>query len=405
MDKKKLLTVGVGIVAVVGLALFVFLRGPSENKETSTKDEGFFSFLFPSSENKEGAPYAGPTEQLDDGEYNVGDYSTPGKLIQLTRKAVSGATFNEEDLKINYFEKPTGHLYEIDSFGKNEVQKTITTIPKIFEVSFSADSSRAVFRYLAESEEESVIEPVYTFSATSLESQEVEGIFLPMNTAVAVSSPKEDKIFYLLVGDTSAGLISDFENKNKKEIFYSPFSEFLADWPAEKTITLLTKPSSLVEGYFYRLNPGTGSFTKIIGNIKGLTALYSPHGNRVIYSQSEGSGLSTKIYDIDTGVSSDFNYKTMPEKCLWSPANKDIIYCAVPVEIPSGHYPDDWYKGNVQFADKLWKINLADGSTETILEGGDFDMVSLFSNSTEDFVFFQNKKDGTLWSLKLTTGD
>lgn len=406
MDKKKLIIVSIGIVIVVGLSLFVFLGGsPKDEGQTTTESSGFLSFLFPSSQDKPGEPFAEPSNQQDTGDLTTGEYSTPGKLTQLTTRAIAGAVFSEEALKVQYFEKATGHMYEIDAFGQNKEQRTITTIPKILEVSWSKDASKAILRYLAEPEEESsILEPVYTFIATSLTSTTTEGVFLPLNTILAVASPEEDKVFYLLEGDTSAGIVSSFENQNKKEVFYSPFSEFLADWPTKNTITLLTKPSAMVEGYFYRINPQTESFTKILGDIKGLTVLYSPYGDKVIYSQSEGGGLTTKIYDIEEGSSSDFSYKTLPEKCLFSPANEDLIYCAVPAEITYGYYPDVWYKGLVQFEDTLWKINTADGSTEKILEGGEFDMINLFSNSTGDFIFFQNKKDGTLWSLQIDQG-
>jgi len=402
MDKKKIIIIGTGVVIVIGLALFVFSGGsPKNGEETTTESEGFLSFLFPSSKDKEGEPFSSPSEQSGTEEFNIENYSTPGRLVQLTTKAVSGATFNEELLKVQYFEKATGHLYEIDVFGQNKKQRTITTIPKIFEVFFSADASKAVFQYLAEPEEESIVEPVFTFSATSLEKSDMEGIFLPLNTVAAASSPEEEKMFYLLEGKTTVGIVSDFENKNQKEIFYSPFGEFLTDWPSKNTITLLTKPTAYSEGYFYRLNPNTSSFVKVLGDIKGLTALYSPFGDLIIYGQSEGSGLSTKMFDINKGTSLNFNYQTLPEKCLWSPASEDIIFCAVPVEIPYGRYPDDWYKGIVQFTDRLWQINIADGSTQIVLEGGELDMINLFSNKTADFIFFQNKKDGTLWSLQI----
>jgi hypothetical protein len=398
VNKKTLIIIG-GVIAViiVGFVLFFIFREPTTEE---TREEGFLSFLFPSSEDKSGGPLPGPSDKPETGDL-PGDYSTQGKLTRLTSMAVSGAVFNEESLKVQYFEKATGHMYEIDAFGKKEKKRTITTIPKIFEVFWSKNADKAILRYLAEPEEANIVEPVHSFVATSLAST-TEGIFLPLNTLAAVTSPEEEKIFYLLEADTTAGIIASFENKNQKEIFYSPFGEFLISWPTKNTITLLTKPTALIEGYLYRLNAQTGSFTKILGDIKGLTALYSPHGNKILYSESERTIFETKIYDINEGTSSNFNYKTLPEKCIFSPINENIIFCAVPNDLPPARYPDDWYKGLISFSDTLWQIDLANGSTEIILEGGEFDIINLFSNSTGAFIFFQNKKDGTLWSLKLT---
>jgi hypothetical protein len=96
----------------------------------------------------------------------------------------------------------------------------------------------------------------------------------------------------------------------------------------------------------------------------------------------------------------EFSLKTLPEKCIWSEVDVNKIYCAVPKNLPTANYPDDWYKGLVSFDDNLWQIDTLTGETTLLLNQFGFDIINIFKTKNEDFLFFQNKKDGTLWSLK-----
>ena len=93
--------------------------------------------------------------------------------------------------------------------------------------------------------------------------------------------------------------------------------------------------------------------------------------------------------------------KTLPEKCLFSAINTDIIYCAIPRNIPKSDYPDDWYQGLFFFSDTLWQINLSSGAKKMILDEEDFDIINIFSDEKENYLFFQDKRNSTLWSFKL----
>ncbi|MFC1625287.1 hypothetical protein ACFL1O_00155 [Patescibacteria group bacterium] len=385
MSKKALIITGI-IVAliIIGLVWLFFFREPPKEGE----EKGFLDYLLPTSSDK-------PTPSLP----TLPDYSTgspgtttppiliKGDLIQLVSEPVAGAVFNEELEKILYLKKTTGHLYEINPDGTARKQKTITTIPKIFETFWSQNSANAVLRY---SDDET-----YTFLASF--STTTEGVFLPLNTSTTAVSPSGEKVFYLIKNEKAIGITSDFENKNKKELFELPFSEFLTDWPQKNIITLLTKPSAHTEGYLYKLHPQTGSFIKLLGGIKGLTTLHSPFNGKIIYSQSSNDSLTT-----------NFGVKTLPEKCFFSQLIENSIYCAVPRYLPTADYPDDWYQGQFFFSDNLWKIDLDSGATEMFFDpiandppAGGFDIINLFSDTEENFLIFQNKKDLALWSLKI----
>jgi hypothetical protein len=55
--------------------------------------------------------------------------------------------------------------------------------------------------------------------------------------------------------------------------------------------------------------------------------------------------------------------------------------------------------------DSFYKINLEAGSKEAIFQPGEndksYDVSDLFLSPKEDYIFFTNRKDGMLYSLKL----
>jgi hypothetical protein len=403
MTDKKTKIIIIAIIALLFLALIVFLV---LNSRKAPEEKTIWQTIFPKSKERPFSPQTPPQQPAEPGKTEP--ITQPERnLIQLTDTEVSGAVFHKESQKIRYIEKSTGYLYEIGSRGEERKQLTISTIPKIFEVKWSDDGDYAALKYFEDSENgllDSAKIFLAEFPATSTEkATTTKGAFLPLDTLDLAVSPTGNRIFYLLDGNPGRGIITSFSTQRPKQIFQTSFTEYLLDWPKDDLITLLTKPSASVPGYFYGLNPKTGKLTRFLGDIAGLTAVHSPLNSKILYGKSKDKEFETEIYDANTKNSSNLALKTLPEKCLFSKTEEDKIYCAMPKAIPAGEYPDDWYKGKVSFSDALWKINLTNGSAKIILDPEDLDIVNLFTDSDENFLFFQNKKDGTLWSLKIST--
>ncbi len=406
MNKKILIALGiiVGLI-ITGLVLFwfVYLEKPVPPAAESIFPGG----LFPSAEKKTAGQIipgavVNPPPTISAGQQKP--------LTQLTEKAVSCATFIEKIKQdktkigvVRYLEKTTGHIYDIEPQGGISEIISNTTIPNIFEAYWSPDGKQVLTRY-TENNKTGIEDTVRNFSLISIATTATRGIFLPSTIKAAASSPKENKIFYLIPWEESyLGITATFEDKKQKQVLTTSFGEWAVAWPSEHSITLLSKPSATINGYLYKLDPITGSFEKIISGIPGLTALMSPSGESVFYSQGGYNGIVTGLYNVAKKTSIPFfDLITLPEKCSWSKLNKGIIYCAVPIAIPSGRYPDDWYMGLISFTDRIWKIDTIKGTTEIISTESDleFDFMNLFLSKSENYLFFQNKKDGTLWSLQ-----
>ena len=394
MPKRTIIIISAvgALVLIIGTIIFFVLRNGGT---TGGNGGGFFSNLFPGGgernieeEGLKGTDPGGQEEKI---------------FSQLTNFPIAGATAintistsTKIAAPIRYVEKATGHIYEISPQGKDRNRLSNTTILKIFETFWSPDANKMVMRYFNEG-------VMSNFSAKfSTSTAAIEGIFLPQETIAVVVSPFENKVFYLQqMENTTFGILTDFTNKKKDNIFSLPFSEFNLTWPSKGIIAFATKPSSGADGYLYFLDTKTKEFYKVIGKIKGLTASVSSKANWVIYSRSVNKGFSTFVFNVKDKSSNNFGLTTLPEKCVWSKINSDVVFCAAPKTFPSVDYPDEWYQGLVSFDDAIWVINVSTGETEILYDETNADVINPFLTADESHFLFTNKKDLTLWSLKI----
>ncbi|PCI20472.1 hypothetical protein COB64_02010 [Candidatus Wolfebacteria bacterium] len=308
---------------------------------------------------------------------------------------------------VRYVKKSSGHIYEtfLDDISERKISNT--TIPKIQEVVFGNNGDSIVLRYI--SSNRSTIESFSGILEEETQSdrvRELDGIFLPQNVSTISASPDSSSFFYMnTIGPNTIGLTSTFENKNKKQIFISEFSEWISQWANDRMITLTTKASGLVHGFAYRLDPDTESFDKLLGDIAGLTTLTSPNGKLILYSESLDNSIQTYLYNTDTRQSTRFSVATLPEKCTWS-SSSITVFCSVPTSIGSAVYPDSWYQGAISFSDALWEINVLTDratilATPLVDAGEDIDGTNLSLSHDNNYLTFINKNDSYLWSLTL----
>ena len=112
------------------------------------------------------------------------------------------------------------------------------------------------------------------------------------------------------------------------------------------------------------------------------------------------------VFDIKNNKVTDLPLWALTEKCIWSEKNSSIIYCGVSSFIPRGDDLDAWYKGLTSFSDSVWMIDI-ETQTATVLvdptekAGEEFDLIKPVLSPDEEYLLFINKRDSTLWQLKL----
>jgi len=307
---------------------------------------------------------------------------------------------------LRYVTRADGNIYQTFADDIDERKFSNTTIPKVYEAYFGNKGETVVIRNL-QSDEMTIDTfignlPKEVLGADST-ANEIRGAFLTENIKDLSISYDQSKVFYLAPTTTGVtGISLGFIDNKKSAVMDSPFSEWLPLWPNSKMITLTTKPSALIPGYMYSIDPAVKKLNKILGDINGLTTLTSPNGKLVAYS---GNNLALQLYDIGTKTSMSLGVITLPEKCVWD-SGSVILYCAAPKTIPGALYPDAWYKGEISFSDQIWKIDTVTGTTEIILDpvitvGEDIDGIKLQLDADEEYLFFVNKKDSHLWEFIL----
>ncbi len=328
------------------------------------------------------------------------------KKLLVTKKPIVPDT--EFVTAVRYADRASGNIYQSFADKIQEHKFSGTVIPKIYDAYFGNNANAVLMRHL---KIDNVT--IETFLGTLPKEKlgddtttiaEMKGGFLTNNIQDVSVSPDGLKVFYLSpVGDGVIGTIQNLIDGKKNQIFNNAFTEWNSWWPNNNVITLTTKPSFGTLGYMYMIDIAKKSFTKVLGDINGLTTQMSPNGKLVLVGTND---LSLYVYHVDTKTYDKLGVKTLPEKCTWNKVS-DTVYCAVPSTIETANYPDDWYRGEISFSDQIWKINLQDGSTTLIADplvisgGEDTDGIQLAVDTNEDYLFFINKKDSFLWELEL----
>jgi hypothetical protein len=397
MDRKKIII----LILIIVVILFVGGYWYFSKHQEEIKNIPGLSGLFPS----------GGSGNIDSISPGNGDNLPPSgngatninSLIALTNDSVSGAAWSSTTVR--YVETATGNIYEISPDGQNKKRITNTTILKSFDSLWSKGGSKILLKYFDDTNNSYLEIKNFLASikiATSSELSSLTGIFLPLDMTEAAISPFEDKIFYLLKTSSGTnGVTADLNNKKQINVFSSSFGDFLVDWPIKEKVTLLSKPSGEAEGFFYTLDLKTKKLSRILGNVFGLTALMSPDGSKIIFSENINNKITTRTLNIKDSTEENFELTTLAEKCVWSKTNKNIIYCAIPKEIPLGVYPDIWYQGLVSFNDSIWQKDFTTGQTKILYQETGSDVIKPILNLDESYLVFINKKDNTLWSIKL----
>jgi hypothetical protein len=236
----------------------------------------------------------------------------------------------------------------------------------------------------------------------------LQGKNLSGNVVAYAESPKKDKVFLLMdTGSGSTGYVASFDGSGMTQIFSTPLTQINVDWPSDNIIAINTKGAADQGGFLYFVNPATGVWTKVVGPLPGLSAKVSHDGKYVLLSAAgDSNNILTSVYNVQKGTGLDTGIRTIADKCAWGNFYKDLVYCGVPSQPASAEYPDDWYKGNVSFSDKIWQVSASTGEVHmisSIVDQSDrlIDAFTLGLDPKDNYLFFMNKKDLSFWSLDL----
>ncbi len=321
------------------------------------------------------------------------------KLVQLSPDPALGATINKDGNRVMFFKRGTGNLFETTLDGNGgETRLSNLTIKNIFEAKWSQSKTYAAITSINSSDVSNFW--LHLTGTSTIQTGEFENKLLSF-----VFSPAEEKLAsFVKAGSQYSVSTSNPDGKNTKTIHSTQIPDFEIYWPSKTTLALKTKSSAFAPSLLETLSISGGSPKVIASGEMSFDIIWAPDGIHYLAmsTQNKGQNLKLSIRSLTASEKPiDTSFKTLPEKCVFSKKEKLTLFCAIPNTLGPNPLPDAWWQGKTQFQDQLWSLNASTGELKLLLQGGGFDITNLFTSPNENYIFFINKKDSTLWSLRL----
>jgi len=315
---------------------------------------------------------------------------------------------------IRYVERGRGHVYETKTDGA-EVNKIINkTAPNVYEATWLQNGKDYLIRYMENDDVKEKIssrivslEKARTSSTSeSLYNSRVVYIEDGADSIVPSNDLKDPSFLYSLSDASGVNLYKNNIQLSKVEkIFSTPYKYWNVFWPEKDTLLMANKPSAYGPGHSYSYNLTNKTLTPIVSGT-ALEILPNKNNLNLAFSEIKNGRYILSVIDTKTGKISETPLQTMASKCVWGNRDSLTIYCAVPIEFPSGIYPEDWFRGLVGLNDKIWKYDIETDAIDIVgnpreLSGRSIDVINMSIDPKDQYLLFQNKDDLSLWSLEI----
>lgn len=186
------------------------------------------------------------------------------------------------------------------------------------------------------------------------------------------------------------------------------FSAEISPVPGSSDISFWPSPDAFVPSSANLIGFNGENKKEILGGRWGVDLLWSPDGKMAAVSSTDQKGgkkTDLALMNSDGGQYRSLNFPTFAKKCAWS-ADSKFLFCTMPGNIPEPSIlPNDWQRGTIQTADTFWKIEIATGKKDRLIETDkidrSFDALNPFLSQDEKTFFFTNKADGKLYKVQL----
>ncbi|MBU1292228.1 hypothetical protein KKH07_01955 [Patescibacteria group bacterium] len=381
MSLKKILIILISLLVVVIGALIIYnFLSDDETTPPSTSD----SEQIPTSGSATNQP-ATPSYQ--------------GRLIAISEKAIMSPTIDGR--KVKYYSIDNGNVFESNLDGSELTRISSVVLTNLIKALWSSNRDKVIAIFDENGQAKKYLYD-YNTKISTLLSGDIRWV---------TWSPQQDKIAYQYYNSRTEDnniSVAQPDGSDWTSIFQTRMKDLIVEWPSSSKIAIRTKPSGLAQSIVYTINLTDNNFQKIINETYGLTVLWSPLGNKILYSETDNKGknLKLKISDLENQIVNELTIVTLPEKCTWSQDNR-TVFCAVPKNISNlAVLPDDYYKKKISFNDDFWRINIDTGEAIKIYETTDseanaYNAKELILPPLEDYLLFINQKDDLLYSLEL----
>ena len=294
---------------------------------------------------------------------------------------------------VRVVDRATGHIIDINPITKERVRISNTTLPSITEAIWFNNSNSVILRYVKDQSD--LIETLLV-SNLKTNGEDTVGSYLEENITDIKPLNSSEIAYVVPQGFGSKINIYNINQNSVTTVLTSTIQEWKVVGSNKSGIYLQTKASYTSPGYIFFLSRKDGSLIKIYSGFTGLNALISGNTSK-IFLTTGGSNASSLILDQDFGTTTFSETKTIASKCTYT---KDslTIYCGVSDKFPE-NMPDIWYMGLTSLNDQIWSIQ-TDGKISFISNLPSIDVIKPEISENNE-LFFINKKNGTVWIVRL----
>ena len=318
--------------------------------------------------------------------------------ISLVTDIPAYGAIDLDDSHIAYFNERSLKRSALDGGGEEVL---IENLPgKILDVAWAPNRERVIVLFETEQENRWYLVEISDSSVKPLKS--------------GITSPKwsnlSDRIFYFYTDPASGKTELDSAKPNgadwKKLTDVSETAVFLSSVPSSALISFWNRPSAFEETSLYTI-PATGGTAKLIFSEKfGADYLWSPDGAGILISNTLSKGGSETrlgLANQDGGEFRTLQTPTIVSKVAWSKDGQTIYY-ALPLSIPENTVlPNDYFSRPVYTEDLFWKMDIATGKTDRLIDPSNmdrsFDATNFFLDHDGAFLYFTDRIDGKIYRL------
>ncbi|OHA04259.1 MAG: hypothetical protein A3J58_00820 [Candidatus Sungbacteria bacterium RIFCSPHIGHO2_02_FULL_52_23] len=394
--KKLLIYLGLGllVMGVIGFFIWRSIR-PAPPAIPAGGGGGVSGGMIPYPEDVPSPPTGGLPGATSTPESQAVPGRPAARLIRITDFPVVSPSLNRDETKILFYKKDGGDMFSADLNGASQKKISNLTILGLMEAVWSPARDRAAILYLDGNTVKSFLH-IGTSSVAVLPSDITSASWSPDGKSLAYTRRE---------GDLLALSIADSGGRAPRTVLRVPVPDARIAWADADRVTFITPASGLAEGYIFSHSRRAGTFQKIAGPTFGLMATWSPFSARAVLSSTAegGVGMTTKVlnpFDPDRKDQVQLDIATFAEKCVFVAVQE--LWCAEPRSLESmAPLPDLYLTGEYNSSDRIVRIDLIKNTVEDILNQDNFDAVNLTLTKDKNYLFFVNRHDGTLWSLKL----
>jgi len=395
------------VATLLALLSWYFFLQSQENALLATDIARGVGIAPPSFGGLFGSTYENITANTSNFEAGASASSTAAmpRLWQITKTPVAGAGFMPSTAisssTIRFVERGTGYVLEADPKSGEFARITNTLVPRVYEALIGANGA-IILRGVNEAGFITTSAGLATSTmATSKAPVALTLSTLPQNIQSIALSPGGENIVYLRREEDGGSSVvqSTWKGAGSKQLASLGISGWHIRWLSDERIFLIQNPAEGAANNVYELKKN-GALSRFLSGANGLTIL--PRANSSAYLSSvAGFILSART---NANASTVLPIRTIADKCVWSPKEEFVAYCAVPQVLPENGALAGRLRGEMHTSDTWWRADVNAGSAELLYAPSNTLQIDSENPSIDaggEYISFMNTRDKSLWLLRI----